>query len=160
MVRCFYLHRVIGYRWKCSKSLTFQPKHCMYFPYSVCYRLGKRLVSWDSIGDLFGVINSDFFQASSIFSIARRKSFVSLVTYSYIDIGHSLHGSYCPSIEQMVQTCALLSVAIMCISIHGKWMKGGTSSIQSTVLWFTEENETVYPKVRLRSKDLRFYTST
>ncbi len=75
-------------RWKCSKSLTFQPKHCTYFPYSFCFRLGKKLVSWDSKGDLFGVINSHFLQASSIFSIARRKSFVSLVTYS-IDIGHS-----------------------------------------------------------------------
>ncbi len=90
------------------KIFYFQPKHCTYFSYSICFRLGKRLVSWDSIGDLFGVINSDFLQASSIFLIARRKSFVSLVTCS-IDIGHSRRCSTSFGSVQCKLYCAISS---------------------------------------------------
>ncbi len=94
---------------KCSKSLTFQPKHCTCFPYPICFRLDKKLVSWDSTGDLFGVINSDFLQASSKFLIARRKSFVSLVTYSNIDIGHSRRCSTSFGSVQCKLYCAISS---------------------------------------------------
>jgi hypothetical protein len=66
-------------------------------------------VSWDFTCDLFGITNSNFLQASFIFSIARRKSFVSLVTYSNVDIGHSRRCSTSFGSVQCKLYCAISS---------------------------------------------------
>jgi|688.fasta_scaffold400169_1 hypothetical protein len=55
----------------------------------------------------------------------------------------SVHGSYCSNIEQWGLTWALLSVAIMCISSYSQRMRASfLQSIQPSVMWYTDENET------------------